>query len=188
MNNNGKYRKSGLTLDEYSSGQHCYSCSHCFKANSDGRCECELSSNRKYAYRLNNCKCYIDAILIMCEECDIYFRTLSRHLTVHKITAKEYKEKHGYNRSTPLLCKSTFELYQRRGKENMFLKGHIYKCDNRGNRWTLRDEGKKKNDLEYEKRGGYNYMLSLIKKSNDVIKGSYISHVSKNKDASTVDL
>ncbi|MGL4722442.1 MAG: MucR family transcriptional regulator [Desulfovibrionaceae bacterium] len=44
---------------------------------------------------------------IICLACGKSFRILTkRHLALHKLTVEEYKEKYGYQRATPLVCKA----------------------------------------------------------------------------------
>ncbi len=44
---------------------------------------------------------------ILCLECGKSFRVITKkHLQKHNITAEEYREKYGYKKNTPLVCKS----------------------------------------------------------------------------------
>lgn len=53
---------------------------------------------------------------IVCLECGRSFRILTkRHLALHNLTVDEYKEKYGYHRNIPLVCRSL----QRERKEIM---------------------------------------------------------------------
>lgn len=63
---------------------------------------------------------------IVCVECGKSFRILTKkHLGVHGLTASEYREKHGYKKGMPLVCKSLqrerrkkmreMKLWERRG-------------------------------------------------------------------------
>lgn len=53
---------------------------------------------------------------IVCLECGKSFRILTkRHLALHSLTVDEYKEKYGYHRNVPLVCRSL----QRERKEIM---------------------------------------------------------------------
>lgn len=63
---------------------------------------------------------------ITCVECGKVFRILTKkHLGLHGLTAAEYREKHGYKKNLPLVCKSLqrerrkkmkdMKLWERRG-------------------------------------------------------------------------
>lgn len=63
---------------------------------------------------------------IVCVECGKSFRILTKkHLSTHGLTAVEYREKHGYKKGLPLVCKSLqrerrkkmheMKLWERRG-------------------------------------------------------------------------
>ena len=63
---------------------------------------------------------------IVCVECGKSFRILTKkHLSTHGLTAAEYREKHGYKKGMPLVCKSLqrerrkkmheMKLWERRG-------------------------------------------------------------------------
>lgn len=63
---------------------------------------------------------------ITCVECGKVFRILTKkHLGLHGLTAPEYREKHGYKKGLPLVCKSLqrerrkkmrdMKLWERRG-------------------------------------------------------------------------
>lgn len=63
---------------------------------------------------------------ITCVECGKVFRILTKkHLGLHGLTAAEYREKHGYKKGLPLVCKSLqrerrkkmrdMKLWERRG-------------------------------------------------------------------------
>lgn len=63
---------------------------------------------------------------ITCVECGKTFRILTKkHLSLHGLTAAEYREKHGYKKGLPLVCKSLqrerrkkmrdMKLWERRG-------------------------------------------------------------------------
>lgn len=53
---------------------------------------------------------------IVCLECGKSFRILTkRHLALHNLTVEEYKEKYGYHRNIPLVCRAL----QRERKEIM---------------------------------------------------------------------
>ena len=63
---------------------------------------------------------------IVCVECGKSFRILTKkHLGTHGLTAAEYREKHGYKKGMPLVCKSLqrerrkkmrkMKLWERRG-------------------------------------------------------------------------
>lgn len=63
---------------------------------------------------------------IVCVECGKSFRILTKkHLGTHGFTAAEYREKHGYKKGMPLVCKSLqrerrkkmreMKLWERRG-------------------------------------------------------------------------
>ena len=63
---------------------------------------------------------------IVCVECGKSFRILTKkHLGTHGLTASEYREKHGYKKGMPLVCKSLqrerrkkmreMKLWERRG-------------------------------------------------------------------------
>ncbi len=65
---------------------------------------------------------------IICLECGKSFKVLTkRHLSIHDLTAPEYKEKWGYTKKTSLVCKSLarerrkkmaeMKLWERRGKK-----------------------------------------------------------------------
>lgn len=44
---------------------------------------------------------------VVCLECGKSFKILTKkHLAVHDLTTEEYKEKHGYKKTCPLVCKS----------------------------------------------------------------------------------
>ena len=64
---------------------------------------------------------------IVCVECGKSFRILTKkHLGTHGLTAAEYREKHGYKKGMPLVCKSLqrerrkkmreMKLWERRGQ------------------------------------------------------------------------
>jgi predicted transcriptional regulator len=49
---------------------------------------------------------------IVCLICEARFRQLTNtHLRSHALTAAEYKERFGYNRGRPLMCRSLTRLY-----------------------------------------------------------------------------
>ena len=65
---------------------------------------------------------------IVCVECGKSFRILTKkHLSTHGLTAAEYREKHGYKKGMPLVCKSLqrerrkkmreMKLWERRGTQ-----------------------------------------------------------------------
>ena len=106
-----RYRKSGLTLDEYEN-RVCYSCKNCIKPDSDGKGYCNVKAKRVHIYIPNKCELYDFMELIECNICNNYFRTLTRHTKKHGITIENYKEIYGYNRGSKLLCKQLIDKHK----------------------------------------------------------------------------
>ena len=174
-------RRSGITLEEYGDKQCCYSCANCRKPNADGRGVCSISDSKVYIYHTNKCCSYSDAELVMCEECEMYFRSLTLHVKKHGMTIKEYKEKHGYNRNTPMTCVTTSELHREHGLKNMCIHGQYEKPDNRGKTWSVRAEGLLNQEKELNRRGGYIFMKNMNKKATAITKGSQIPEERKER-------
>jgi len=56
---------------------------------------------------------------IRCLVCAQSFRQLTNtHLRCHRLTADEYKERFGYNRGRPLMCRALSRLYTERAVKN----------------------------------------------------------------------
>ena len=167
-----RFRKSGLNDDEYDL-QCCYSCTFCKKPNSDGRGICALDNEKKYIYSKNYCTKYDNADLIVCEECDKWFRSLIHHVHTHGLTTYEYKEKYGYNRTTGLISRATSDTLSKYALEEDRLgdsKGtHPDGC--RGLTWHLRGEGIVNNIKALQKKGGHMFMMNMVNKHIELTTG-----------------
>ena len=61
----------------------------------------------------------VEQDLIRCLVCAESFRQLTNtHLRCHRLTADEYKQRFGYNRGRPLMCRALSRLYTERAVKN----------------------------------------------------------------------
>ena len=151
-------RPSGLTSEEYNYNQCCYSCMNVGRIDHN-KCKCRLSCygdtkiNRD-VYDKNTCDYYEQDKLVICKECNRYFKKVTQHLKSHGITPTEYKDKHGYNRTTSLCSKAYLEensmiaLKKDLGSYGVPNDGRT----NRGNSYKLSKEGYKNRNRYLRKK------------------------------------
>lgn len=56
---------------------------------------------------------------VQCHICGLFYRTLGSHVKAHNITAKEYKEQFGFNRTTGLISDEAAYAAQKRALSNL---------------------------------------------------------------------
>jgi len=57
--------------------------------------------------------------LVRCDECGVWKQDLNRHLTIHKMTVEDYKEKYELLRGTPLISKRLSEIRRETALNNI---------------------------------------------------------------------
>lgn len=99
----------------------CYNCKYC-KPKKKHQGLCILNPNepkRIESMTTTYCKQHIEILLLECEICGKFYRSLSNHVSVHGITLAEYKLYYGYNSSTGLVCPHTKQLLAKYSPENL---------------------------------------------------------------------